>query len=33
MTDTKEKIKYEKPEVKDIWEEDIGAMGIYLLEM
>ena len=28
-----EKIKYEKPEIKEIWDEDIGAMGIYLLEM
>ena len=28
-----EKIEYEKPEIKDVWNEDIGAMGIYLLEM
>lgn len=28
-----DKIKYEKPEIEDIWSEDIGAIGIYLLEM
>jgi hypothetical protein len=28
-----EKIKYVKPEIKEVWGEDIGATGIYLLEM
>jgi hypothetical protein len=28
-----EKIKYVKPEIKEVWDEDIGALGVYLLEM
>jgi hypothetical protein len=28
-----EKIEYNKPEIKEIWDEDIAAEGIYLLEM
>jgi hypothetical protein len=27
------KIEYVKPELKEVWNEDIGSMGIYLLEM
>ena len=27
------KVEYKKPEIKDVWNEDVGAMGIYLLEM
>jgi hypothetical protein len=28
-----EKIEYKKPEIMEIWDEDIAAEGIYLLEM
>lgn len=28
-----EKIKYVKPEIKEVQDKDIGPMGIYLLEM
>jgi len=28
-----EKIEYVKPEIKEIWNEDVGATGVYLLEM
>ena len=28
-----EKIKYIKPEIKEVWNEDEGATGAYLLEM
>ena len=27
------KIEYVKPEIKEIWSEDVGATGVYLLEM
>lgn len=27
------KIKYIKPEIMEVWGEDIGATGVYLLEM
>ena len=28
------KLKYIKPEIKKVWnDEDVGALGIYLLEM
>jgi hypothetical protein len=27
------KAKYVKPLIKEVWDEDIGALGIYLLEM
>lgn len=28
-----EKIKYVKPEIKEVWNEDVGSIGVYLLEM
>ena len=28
-----EKIRYMKPEIKEIWDEDVGPLGVYLLEM
>jgi hypothetical protein len=28
-----EKISYIKPEIKEVWDEDIGQLGVYLLEM
>jgi hypothetical protein len=28
-----EKIPYKKPEINEVWNEDIGSLGIYLLEM
>lgn len=28
-----EKIKYVKPEIREVWDEDIGSLGVYLLEM
>jgi len=28
-----EKIEYVKPEIKEVWNEDVGATGVYLLEM
>jgi hypothetical protein len=28
-----EKINYSKPEIKEVWDEDIGSLGVYLLEM
>ena len=28
-----EKINYVKPEIKEVWDEDIGSLGVYLLEM
>ena len=28
-----EKISYVKPEIKEVWDEDIGSLGVYLLEM
>jgi hypothetical protein len=27
------KIEYVKPEIKEVWDEDVGALGVYLLEM
>lgn len=28
-----EKISYVKPEIKEVWDEDVGPLSIYLLEM
>jgi hypothetical protein len=28
-----EKLNYVKPEIKEVWDEDVGALGVYLLEM
>jgi hypothetical protein len=28
-----DKIKYVKPEIKEVWGEDMGPLGVYLLEM
>jgi hypothetical protein len=28
-----DKIKYVKPKIKEVWDEDVGSLGIYLLEM
>jgi hypothetical protein len=27
------KIRYARPEIKEIWDEDVGPLGVYLLEM
>jgi hypothetical protein len=29
----KKKQKYVKPEIKEVWDENIGMRGIYLLEL